>query len=318
MQPSSERPVTQPLSAPDQQAFHTLHMPVVTQQLQQQLTPTTTTLPTLNTTALLPTSGPLTTAKLPTVIPATKKRIRSTAITHVPRRRRAVLISSMVASLAIVVFVALFVAPLDNGQHQQGIVQVLSNIISTHAFGSIDSTQHIVPSSQSPSLPASTPTLVNKGYCGGTDIWGTCATDITVSGVMGTGNMQRPINGAIITQVFAHPEYQTWCSCWKPHTGIDLAADYGTPIMAADSGQVIWVGWDWSGLGWAVKINHGHSIATIYGHMATYLVKVGDSVTKGQVIGREGSTGASTGPHLHFMVLVNNIWVNPTDYVALP
>lgn len=323
MQPSSERPVTQPLSAPDtldnhispeQQSFRTLHTPAVTQQLP---TPTTTKLPMLNT-AHLPTSGPLTTTKLPIVIPATKKRIRATAIIQVPRRRRAALISSMAASLAIVVFVALFVAPLDNGQQQQGIVQTLGNIISTHAFGSIDPAQHIAPSSQSTSLPASTPVLVNKGYCGSTDIWGTCATDITVSGVMGTGNMQRPINGAIITQVFAHPEYQTWCGCWKPHTGIDLAADYGTPIMAADSGQVIWVGWDWSGLGWAIKINHGHSIATIYGHMAAYLVKVDDSVTKGQIIGREGSTGASTGPHLHFMVLVNNIWVNPTDYVALP
>jgi murein DD-endopeptidase MepM/ murein hydrolase activator NlpD len=81
---------------------------------------------------------------------------------------------------------------------------------------------------------------------------------------------------------------------------------------------VIWVGWDWSGLGWAVKISHGNYIATIYGHMDHYIVKIGQSVTKGQIIGYEGSTGASTGPHLHFMVLVHNIWVNPLLYVALP
>jgi murein DD-endopeptidase MepM/ murein hydrolase activator NlpD len=160
--------------------------------------------------------------------------------------------------------------------------------------------------------------MMNEGYCGGNDIWGTCATYNTQSGVMGTGHMQHPINGAIITQVFAHPEYQLWCGCWKPHTGIDLAAPYGSPIMAADSGQVIWTGWDWSGLGWAVKINHGNYIATIYGHMERFIVKVGQNVTKGQVIGYEGSTGASTGPHVHFMVLVNNIWVNPTLYVQLP
>ena len=130
--------------------------------------------------------------------------------------------------------------------------------------------------------------------------------------------MQRPILGAVITQYFGHSEYQLWCGCWRPHTGIDLAAPYGTPIMAADTGQVIWVGWDWSGLGWAVKINHGNYIATIYGHMDHYIVRVGQNVTKGQVIGYEGSTGASTGPHVHFMVLVHNVWVNPLLYVQLP
>jgi murein DD-endopeptidase MepM/ murein hydrolase activator NlpD len=135
---------------------------------------------------------------------------------------------------------------------------------------------------------------------------------------MGTGQMQRPLQGAVITQVFGNPEYQQWCGCWKPHTGIDLAAPYGTPVMAADSGQVIWSGWDISGLGWAVKINHGHSIATVYGHLARFVVTVGQDITKGQVIGYEGSTGASTGPHLHFMVLVNNTWVDPTLYVQLP
>ena len=130
--------------------------------------------------------------------------------------------------------------------------------------------------------------------------------------------MQHPILGAVISQYFGHNEYQLWCGCWRPHTGIDLAAPYGTPIMAADTGQVIWVGWDWSGLGWAVKINHGNYIATIYGHMDHYIVKVGQNVSKGQVIGYEGSTGASTGPHLHFMVLVHNVWVNPLLYVQLP
>ena len=135
---------------------------------------------------------------------------------------------------------------------------------------------------------------------------------------MGTEQMQRPIVGATVTQVFANPEYQTWCGCVKPHSGIDLAAPLGTPITATDSGQVIWVGWDWSGLGWSVKINHGHYVATIYGHMASYIVKAGQNVMKGQLIGYEGSTGASTGPHLHFMVLANNIWLNPTQYMVLP
>lgn len=58
--------------------------------------------------------------------------------------------------------------------------------------------------------------------------------------------------------------------------------------------------------------------ATIYGHLQRFIVSIGQNVTKGQIIGYEGSTGASTGPHVHFMVLYNNVWVNPADYVQLP
>jgi murein DD-endopeptidase MepM/ murein hydrolase activator NlpD len=213
----------------------------------------------------------------------------------------------------MVILASLYVVPLDNGQQSHTFVQTISNLIDTGQLNTINPLQHSAP--PTPTIP---PQMMNEGYCGGTDIWGTCATYNTESGVMGTGHMQRPVNGAIITQVFAHPEYQAWCGCWKPHTGIDLAAPYGSPIMAADSGQVIWTGWDWSGLGWAVKINHGNYIATIYGHLERFIVKVGQSVTKGQVIGYEGSTGASTGPHVHFMVLINNIWVDPAQYVQLP
>jgi len=264
-----------------------------------------------------------TSTRLPTVIPATEKRVRvisSISISTAPapiqvaprRRRRATLVSILVSCLTVIVALVLFISPLDNGQ-SQGVLQSLGTFIQQNstlaAFG---------PAAQ-PVTPTPTPDLMSgEGYCGGTDIWGTCATAVTASGVMGTGVMQKPILGAVITQPFAHPEYQTWCGCIRPHSGIDLAAPYGTAIMAADSGQVIWVGWDWSGLGWAVKINHGHYIATIYGHLDHYIVKVGQNVTKGQVIGYEGSTGASTGPHLHFMVMVNNIWVDPTLYVALP
>jgi murein DD-endopeptidase MepM/ murein hydrolase activator NlpD len=219
----------------------------------------------------------------------------------------------LLGSFLVVILASLFVVPLDNGQRSHTFAQTISNLVAPGQLNSINPLQHSAP--PTPTTPLQ---MMNEGYCGGNDIWGTCATYNTQSGVMGTGHMQHPINGAIITQVFAHPEYQLWCGCWKPHTGIDLAAPYGSPIMAADSGQVIWTGWDWSGLGWAVKINHGNYIATIYGHMERFIVKVGQNVTKGQVIGYEGSTGASTGPHVHFMVLVNNIWVNPTLYVQLP
>lgn len=243
------------------------------------------------------------------VIPASEKRPKTEKL---PRRRRLVVFTGLILCLVGIVVTTLFVVPLDNGEHAQSIAQTLSNWFSNGQPNAISAAQQVDPPTPTPAL------LTGEGYCGGTDIWGTCATAITASGVMGTGQMQRPIIGAVITQPFGHPEYQWWCGCWKPHSGIDLAAAYGTPIMAADSGQVIWTGWDWSGLGWAVKINHGHYIATIYGHLERFIVTVGQNVTKGQVIGYEGSTGASTGPHVHFMVLYNNVWVNPILYVQLP
>ena len=267
---------------------------------------------------VLPQPGQFTTpstgAKLPIIIPASTKRQRTEPLAP-PRRqkRRFILPGVLLGSFLVVILASLFVVPLDNGQQSHTFAQTISNLVAPGQLNSINPLQHSAP--PTPTTPLQ---MMNEGYCGGNDIWGTCATYNTQSGVMGTGHMQHPINGAIITQVFAHPEYQLWCGCWKPHTGIDLAAPYGSPIMAADSGQVIWTGWDWSGLGWAVKINHGNYIATIYGHMERFIVKVGQNVTKGQVIGYEGSTGASTGPHVHFMVLVNNIWVNPTLYVQLP
>ena len=272
--------------------------------------PETAKLPTVIQPGQLPFTA--TSAKLPIVIPASTKRRRTEPLeqsTH--RRGRFLLPGVLVGGLLVIALASSFVVPLENNsQHPHTIAQAIGNLISTGQFGEVETLHQL-----------STPTsslITGEGYCGGNDIWGTCATYITASGVRDTGQMQRPIVGAVITQAFGHSEYQLWCGCWKPHTGIDLAAPYGTPVMAADSGQVIWAGWDWSGLGWAVKINHGYFIATIYGHLDHFIVKVGQNVTRGQVIGYEGSTGASTGPHVHFMVLVNNMWVDPTKYVQLP
>jgi LysM repeat protein len=98
------------------------------------------------------------------------------------------------------------------------------------------------------------------------------------------------------------------------HNGVDIAANYGNPIRAAQAGEVIWSGWDYYGLGYSVKINNCNHIATVYGHMSQLLVKAGDNVTAGQIIGLEGSTGNSTGPHLHFMVEWDNNPVDPMAY----
>lgn len=104
---------------------------------------------------------------------------------------------------------------------------------------------------------------------------------------------------------------------WVYHTGADLAAARGNPIHAAQQGQVIWAGYDGTnGLGWSVKIDHCHHVSTVYGHMDKLLVKVGQYVTQGEVIGLEGNTGDSQGPHLHFMVEWNNLWVDPLPFFA--
>jgi murein DD-endopeptidase MepM/ murein hydrolase activator NlpD len=101
------------------------------------------------------------------------------------------------------------------------------------------------------------------------------------------------------------------------HDGVDISTVAGNPIHAAQAGEVIWAGWDVGGLGYSVKINNCWGISTVYGHMLSLSVKAGDNVQAGATIGQEGSTGWSTGPHLHFMVEVNNNPVDPSAYYGL-
>jgi murein DD-endopeptidase MepM/ murein hydrolase activator NlpD len=105
------------------------------------------------------------------------------------------------------------------------------------------------------------------------------------------------------------------------HPGIDLAAAYGTPVYATADGIVTRAGWNSGGYGNLVEIDHGRGISTRYGHMSAILVKPGEHVTRGEEVGRIGSTGRSTGNHLHYEVRIDGRPVNPipfmksTDYV---
>jgi murein DD-endopeptidase MepM/ murein hydrolase activator NlpD len=99
------------------------------------------------------------------------------------------------------------------------------------------------------------------------------------------------------------------------HTGVDIAASAGTAILAADDGVVALVGSGTTGYGNYVVIAHSGGISTLYGHLLGAAVKQGQRVSQGQTIGWEGSTGASTGPHLHFEVRVNNLPVDPIPYL---
>jgi murein DD-endopeptidase MepM/ murein hydrolase activator NlpD len=98
------------------------------------------------------------------------------------------------------------------------------------------------------------------------------------------------------------------------HNGDDLANPAGTPIHAAQAGEVIFAGWDTGGGGWSVKINNCNHVSTFYCHMEQLLVKVHQMMNVGDVIGLEGSTGWSTGPHLHFAVEWNNEPVDPLQF----
>jgi murein DD-endopeptidase MepM/ murein hydrolase activator NlpD len=128
----------------------------------------------------------------------------------------------------------------------------------------------------------------------------------------GTGAMIYPVNGTI-TSGFGwriHPIL----GVKKFHTGVDFGVPYGTPIKAADSGRVIYATWV-GGYGNTVALDHGKGISTLYAHQSTIAVAYGASVRRGQVIGYVGSTGYSTGPHLHFEVRVNGNPVDPMGYL---
>lgn len=126
----------------------------------------------------------------------------------------------------------------------------------------------------------------------------------------GSGVFIWPLQGRITSPFGA---YRRWGGTHR-HTGIDIAAPYGSPIVAADAGEVIFSGW-WDGYGKAIVIDHGRGMATVYGHLSRIFVQAGTAVVKGQTIGLVGSTGYSTGPHLHFEVRKNGVPINPAPFL---
>ncbi|MEO0144356.1 MAG: M23 family metallopeptidase [candidate division WOR-3 bacterium] len=103
---------------------------------------------------------------------------------------------------------------------------------------------------------------------------------------------------------------------YKMHEGIDIAAPIGTPVYASANGVVIFSGYK-EGYGLCVEISHKNGIITRYAHLSRSLVRVGQEVKRGEIIGKVGSTGRSTGSHLHYEVIVNGIARNPMNYIIL-
>lgn len=122
-----------------------------------------------------------------------------------------------------------------------------------------------------------------------------------------------PVSARAMTSGFGlrlHPLLGTL----RAHTGIDLAAGYGSPIIATSDGVVGSANWA-GGYGLLVSLDHGSGLQTRYGHMSRLNVVAGQSVRKGDVIGYVGSTGMSTGPHLHYEIRINGQPVNPAAHL---
>ncbi|MEH3055121.1 MAG: peptidoglycan DD-metalloendopeptidase family protein [Patulibacter minatonensis] len=124
----------------------------------------------------------------------------------------------------------------------------------------------------------------------------------------GNGRFVWPVNG-VLTSPFC--EARSWENC---HPGIDIAVPTGTAVHAADAGRVAIAGWV-GGYGNYICIQHTAALSTCYGHNSKLLVSVGQSVKQGQTIAASGSTGHSTGPHVHFEVRINGAVTNPMNYL---
>lgn len=121
----------------------------------------------------------------------------------------------------------------------------------------------------------------------------------------GTGYFTWPVNSYILTQDF-----------WGGHPGIDLATDFRQPVFASDSGTVIFSGWDTTGYGNLIILDHGNGYWTYYGHNEANLVSSGQGVIQGQQIAESGNTGNSTGNHLDFRIRVDGgAFLNPMNFL---
>ena len=124
-----------------------------------------------------------------------------------------------------------------------------------------------------------------------------------------------PVSGYVITSAFGmrvHPVL----GYSRMHNGIDMGCAAGTPIYATRAGTVTVASYQAGGAGNYVALNHGDGFGSIYMHMTRYVVKQGDKVSAGQLIGYVGSTGISTGPHLHFGISYAGTYVNPLAYIG--
>ena len=124
-----------------------------------------------------------------------------------------------------------------------------------------------------------------------------------------------PVDYVYVSSPFSDGRVHPVLGYTRPHNGIDLAANYGNPVYAARSGYVTVADYEGDGAGNYVFINHGDGFSTVYMHLDHYIVDAGQYVSAGEVIGYVGTSGLSTGPHLHFGIAYNGEYYNPAHYI---
>lgn len=138
---------------------------------------------------------------------------------------------------------------------------------------------------------------------------------------LGPGACSGSYDGAYGSGAFVWPSSNHFLSgndYWSGHLGIDLAAGEGAPIYAADAGVIVFSGWANGGYGNTIMIDHGNGYQTLYAHLSSVSVGCGQSVAAGNTVGYAGSTGNSTGAHLHFEVRLNGGFINPWFVLPAP
>lgn len=150
-----------------------------------------------------------------------------------------------------------------------------------------------------PEIPRTNPgvaKVLGPGACGS-----------VANGLVGSASFIWPANSHLVTGFDYNPDAN--------HSGVDIDGNTGDPVYAPDHGVVVYAGWNNWGYGNVVVINHGNGWQTLHAHLSAYNVSCGASVAQGAVVGAVGSTGNSTGSHLHFEMMYNGTKVNPHDYL---
>lgn len=200
----------------------------------------------------------------------------------------------------------LTILPVNGVYHQVGSGDTIEGIASTfkvdpsaiinYPLNALDTENLVIQPGQWLVVPGGTKPFIPRVI---TAYTGPIPDDATV----GTGVFSWPTTGTIYN------------GYWSAHPGLDIAAYLGAPILAADAGYVIAAGWDNTGYGYSVVIDHSNGYQTLYAHLQAYYVDAGDNVVQGQQIGEMGISGNATGPHLHFEVRQGTVQRNPTGFL---
>jgi murein DD-endopeptidase MepM/ murein hydrolase activator NlpD len=200
----------------------------------------------------------------------------------------------------------LIILPVDGLYHQVGGGDTIEGIASTfrtdpaniinNPLNQLDPANPIIVPGQWLLVPGGTRPFIPRTVTAYTG-------EIPDDALAGTGAFNWPTTGEI---------YQGY---WSGHPAIDIASDVGDPVMAADAGYVIAAGWDNTGYGYSVVIDHGNGFQTLYAHLQAYYVEAGQNISQGQQIGEVGTSGNSTGPHLHLEVRQGTVQLNPTGFL---